>query len=357
MLVQFFTLIGILCAVSVLVYLIRGRSEESATRVSSADEAVPDNEAGVSDVEQADRIRQLLAAAAAGDTGRVKTLLEAGTSVNSKNESAQTPLMQAAANGHASLVSTLILLGADPNEQDRFGQTALMLAVSFRHEPVRKAIEKLEEFSQIKDPEERQAKLKSLPGLDKRLTAGLELDVENIEIDPLAQDHDGESVLMKALSIKNFAYLRDAQYDFRAIALQDNQGRTPLMYAIETGDLEFLNRLKEMDQSEFYFDELNQVAIDDFQLNPFFDPRSLSKLNREGLTALQLAESLSQQELSAAIREELQRFIQRATQAIESGNESPESLSQFFKFRGQAYLALGDEEKAKSDFELADMPR
>jgi ankyrin repeat protein len=232
-----------------------------------------------------------------------------------------------------------------------------MMAVNNHHEPVRKAIEKLEELSQIKDPEERQAKLKSLPGLDKRLIAGLELDVENLKIDPLAQDHDGESVLMKALSSKNFAYLRDAQYDFRAIALQDNQGRTPLMYAIETGDLEFLNRLKEMDKSEFYFDELNTVAINDFQIHPFFDPRSLSKLNREGLTALQLAESLSQQELATAIREELNRFIHRATQAIESGNESPEYLAQFLKFRGQAYLALGDKEKADADFKQLESPR
>jgi ankyrin repeat protein len=295
-------------------------------------------------------------AADRGDVGAVKQLLDAGAGVNDKDPVyGQTPLMYAAGEGHTSMVATLILLGADVNEKDKQGQTALMFAVQNHGEAVRKAIEKLVELSQIADAAERQEKLRSFPGVDKRLIAGLDLDLTNLEIDSMVQDVYGESVLMKAVKSKNLAYLRDAVYDYEMACLQDKQGRTPLMHAILLKDPDFIRRIYEVQPDYVYVTETNGF-IPDYKLNPMFDPRALSRSNKEGVTALQLAEKLGQDETAKLIRDEMERFVEIATMAIDNEEAKTKYRPQWlnwFSLRGHAYLALGEKEKAEMDFQKA----
>ncbi len=67
----------------------------------------------------------LIAAAEAGDMGKVKALLKT-QDINAQNREGQTALMEAACEGHTEIVRLLLQAGADPNAQNREGQTALI---------------------------------------------------------------------------------------------------------------------------------------------------------------------------------------------------------------------------------------
>jgi ankyrin repeat protein len=70
----------------------------------------------------------LIEAAQAGDTAKVKKLLEQGADVNAKDEYGGTALMWAAGKGHTEMVNALIDAGADVNAKMKGGWTALMFA-------------------------------------------------------------------------------------------------------------------------------------------------------------------------------------------------------------------------------------
>lgn len=307
---------------------------------------------------------ELQSAAANGDAGRVKQLFDVGASVNDKDAEGRTPLMLAAANGHASLAATLVLLGANVNEKDKQGLTTMMYAVENGHEPVRKAIEEVITAARISNKADRIETLRQLPGIDQRLIEGVAIDIEDVSIDALAQDKQGETVLMKAVKSKNIPYLRDADYHpgdshtYRVARLQDAAGRTALMHAIESGGSDLVLSIHEVGLQDVYMDYL-QVSnhfVGDYKLNPMFDPRVLSRSDKEEQTALKLAEQLGMDETAKLIRDEMERFVEIATRAI--GNEEvktkyrPQWLN-WFSLRGHAYLALGEKEKAETDFQKA----
>jgi uncharacterized protein len=64
-----------------------------------------------------------------GDLERVRSLLENGADINSKDEHGQTALMNAAHAGHVQLVRLLIEKGTDLNVTAKYNLSALMLSL------------------------------------------------------------------------------------------------------------------------------------------------------------------------------------------------------------------------------------
>jgi len=82
----------------------------------------------------ADRNADLQAAAKAGDLDRVKTLLEQGADVNTRNAIGADPLHEAAWSGNSQLVELLLARGADVNARHaEAGSTPLHYAVITNH--------------------------------------------------------------------------------------------------------------------------------------------------------------------------------------------------------------------------------
>jgi hypothetical protein len=80
---------------------------------------------------------QLIEAAGMGDTEAVRSLLQEGVDVNTKNEVfGYTALILAARQGHADTVRVLLENGADVNTADRYGSTALRWAEKNGHAEV-----------------------------------------------------------------------------------------------------------------------------------------------------------------------------------------------------------------------------
>ena len=71
----------------------------------------------------------LLKATEQGKLQQVKTLLEKGASVDTKDSFDRTPLMISAVGGHADIAAMLIKAGADVHAKAKYGQTALQFAV------------------------------------------------------------------------------------------------------------------------------------------------------------------------------------------------------------------------------------
>ena len=72
--------------------------------------------------------QRLLLAAQRGNIDIVNQLLQAGTSIESRNEIGETPLMLAVSFGKADMVQRLLEAGADTNARNEEGNTALDIA-------------------------------------------------------------------------------------------------------------------------------------------------------------------------------------------------------------------------------------
>jgi len=95
---------------------------------------------------RANKVRELIHAAAAGDTSKVLQLLNSGANVNDAFErddselSGMTALMAASSRGHSELVQLLIKRGAHVNLKHYSGTTALMSAAGSGDESTVKAL-------------------------------------------------------------------------------------------------------------------------------------------------------------------------------------------------------------------------
>ena len=72
--------------------------------------------------------KTLLAAAAEGQAGKVKSLLDGGADPNYPDTLDRTALMMAAEEGHKSIAQYLIRAGADVNSRSKLRESALMFA-------------------------------------------------------------------------------------------------------------------------------------------------------------------------------------------------------------------------------------
>jgi uncharacterized protein len=74
--------------------------------------------------------RDLIAAARAGDEGRVRSLLEDGADVQARDASGATALVAAAYGNHLAAARELVEAGADVNAKDETEQSAYLIATS-----------------------------------------------------------------------------------------------------------------------------------------------------------------------------------------------------------------------------------
>jgi len=81
-------------------------------------------------------VNDLFAAAIAGKTERLESLLAQGLDVNAKTAMGRTALMGASFNGNVRNVKLLLGYGADVNVADNMGLTALMDALVFGEEEI-----------------------------------------------------------------------------------------------------------------------------------------------------------------------------------------------------------------------------
>lgn len=80
-----------------------------------------------------DRSGDLIAAARAGDSERVRALLAAGAPANGADERGDRPLLAAVAAGHGEVLRLLLRAGASPDVKGPQGRTALGLAAAAGH--------------------------------------------------------------------------------------------------------------------------------------------------------------------------------------------------------------------------------
>src|SRR3990172_6173795 len=85
---------------------------------------------GVAQVQSQNLESVLLDAAAKGQTEFVKSLLDSGADIESKNELGATSLILASVKGHAQVVKLLLDRGADVNAKTTTGITPLMAAAT-----------------------------------------------------------------------------------------------------------------------------------------------------------------------------------------------------------------------------------
>lgn len=278
---------------------------------------------------------QLLhAAAAAGEVSRLRALLEAGASINAQDARGQTPLIHAAAQGQLEAVAYLLLAGANELSRDQEGRTPLMHAVERGHADV---VALLLDLEKAHYDESVQFRLKRLV---PQLAASADFSQMRFEVGRNLVDQSGESALMKAAA-RGEETLFESLLLFSDDTLRDRQGRTALMHAVEHRQETLLGAQLESAQAQ-----LEHLAPGS-GYSGFIRPETLALPDRAGRTPLQRADELSLQRTAAGFRSYLQSVIERSTRLLA---ESDAHAAAHYQHRSQAYRALGETQKAETDF-------
>ena len=231
---------------------------------------------------------QLKKAVISNNTKTIKSLIKQGVDIdNQDNDKKYTPLMYAAEANAADAISTLLSNKANPDALDKDGKTALIIAVESGN---LKAVKKLADTNMLKANIRLIKKFKK--AIDKKNESNLDIEdnkgytalmyaVEkgrkdifktllNEAADVNKKNHEGKTALMIAVekenldciklliekikkfmqlfrtqSIKNDSVAR-AQQELNTVAnpnIQDNNGKTALMIAVEKGNLKIVKEL------------------------------------------------------------------------------------------------------------------
>lgn len=177
----------------------------------------------------------LHATAAAGLHERVKEFIARGVDRNTRDAAGQTPLMKAADAGEWRIAGLLLAFGALPDLQDDTGRTALMHAIEnsfFEERQKGKTAETLLRLGRA-DPSQRGdvelIKADALEVFDalKPETRGQGRVVLNpVSFDLDLQDEDGETALVKAVEQGDMKLVRLLIEDGADAGLKDRHGRT-----------------------------------------------------------------------------------------------------------------------------------
>jgi ankyrin repeat protein len=289
------------------------------------------------------QVAALIEAVTQGNFSRVKAQLDAGASVNAKNEEGRTLLMQSISSGHRSLALTLIVLGADLTEQDERGRTALMYAVEADDKVFISRLRQLSQIAFKQDAEERKSELRAFSGVERSLLDGRDFDLRNIGMSDLERqaDENGETASLIAAREGDWKLLSQVASTVDSLKAQDNRGRTLPMHAAIHGRLDWFERLA----SPTYLGIAGKSNVFVGEMLAF-DVDQLALADSDGKTAVQLADEHGHTEIADILRRHLQAIVDNQTAEIEKGGDD---VSQHRELRRQAWQALGDPEKSQQD--------
>lgn len=173
---------------------------------------------------------ELLQSAQLGTVSEVQTLLDKGADINFRNENNQTAVMIAAFEGHVDAVIELVKRGADCNARDVLGNTALMYSASEKLSLNEKLMRWLNTaISASSDAYHAIAKI--------LITAGADINAHN---------NDGETPLIYAISAGDCAMVQLLLEEGANPNSQIHKGRSminPLVVAISRRNSEMVQML------------------------------------------------------------------------------------------------------------------
>jgi uncharacterized protein len=189
-----------------------------------------------------DTLKDLLAAASAGDVGILQTMVESGADVNAKDMFGNTALIYAAAGGHMDLVRYLVAYGVQVNAKNQIGMTALQRAKMQGHSEIVALLKKYgaeDETQRIardagtagdKAPLLQSARDGNLQKLKACLASGADVN---------AQNGEGWTALMIA-TVKGYKEVLQTllAQERTNVNARTHQGWTALRFAVSMGDSE-----------------------------------------------------------------------------------------------------------------------
>jgi len=323
----------------------------------------PANDATVSNqgelAESAVAAYPLHAAASSGDMASARYLVK-DADVNARDDQGMTPLMHAAKSGNLRMNLLLVMSGATENATNSNGKTPLMFASENGHAEV---VSLYMDLNRVRYDRTIQPKLRRL---DRDLLANFSTeDFEQMDFDFAVnqQDDQGESALIKAAktgksmvakSLLERRYLAQQEIDPE---LQDQQGRTALVHAIEAEQREFLVTMTSEESGRYPImdDKRRQRTSslsDDSRFEKFPELMTvevLSAKDKNGLTGFTLLETKGYEAIAQGLREKIQAIIDKITKNIES--DAMSNPSPLYRWRGNAWMALGEVDRATADLE------
>ncbi len=156
------------------------------------------------------------------------------------------------------------------------------------------------------------------------------------------QDKDGETALMKAAAHGDSNVVRAMLRNRTGpVGLRDKKGQSALFHAVENGRIDFLKEMVEFKNAVIGTGESY------YPRSMFLDPEDSPWTRSDGKTVIQRAEELGEREIAGLLRRQLDDFIELDSDFIAKGGKG---LWIYYRHRGAACEARGDDEKAEADF-------
>lgn len=186
----------------------------------------------------------------------VKSLIEAGAKINSRDRLSRTKLMLAAMMNNPQIIQELLKHGADQSARTKDGKTALMYAAAKSPKVLNQLLANTEQIN-----------LSNRKGYTPLMYATICGQTENIKTliknkaNLEAQNDQGFTPLILAARNQQNDSLINLIQEGAQINHQDLQGKTALMHAVNTGNVKTIRTLLEAQPNLEIMDQENQTAL------------------------------------------------------------------------------------------------
>lgn len=288
----------------------------------------------------AGRIFALFEAAEQGKAMLVKKQLAEKVDPNSRNPAGETPLMKAAESGDLQTVVVLIFRGADERAQDKLGRTPLMHAAASGQAEVVKLLLEMEQLHTDADLQFR------LTRLDSELPLNTDFTKMRFRPDNGLKDNLGRTAIFHAVQAENvestLPLIRSTTSQAR-----DEAKFTPLMYAVQAKNFDFLKQVAEQDSWSVYKGSFLQPSS-------FFYWNGVTGEPYVGDdTLIQYLEKHGATEAAKILRSKIDSIIEKCSTTIEKPEEESDTL-EALDMRARCYRELGMAEEAVADAKAAE---